>query len=112
MGKPVLISALLVMFLMLLLSFTVFTVDISDNASRLELMMTLILTAVLFDTKTAPKPYLTFMDKYILCSYGYLVAVMAESAVFVYFDEEADEMALFVAVCVFVAQHVGFVMYA
>merc|ERR1712083_943277 len=52
------------------------------------------------------------MDKYILCSYGYLVAVMAESAVCVYFDDEFDMMALWVAIGLFVAQHVCFALYA
>ena len=56
------------------------SVDKTDAASRLELTMTLILTAVLFDTQSGPKPYLTVLDKYVLACYAYMTLVMFENA--------------------------------
>ena len=110
--RPVLINTLLIVFLMSLLSFTVFSVDFEDTASRLELTMTLILTAVLFDTQSSPKPYLTFLDKYILSSYLFLTLVMIENAVCGFFDEDFDVIMLFAIAVVFVVMHLGFFLYA
>eukprot|EP01084_Bolivina_argentea_P060062 109724_1 len=110
--RPVVINTLMIIFLMSILSFTVFAVDFEDAASRLELTMTLILTAVLFDTKSSPKPYLTYLDKYILTSYGYLTFVMIENAICGFFDEDFDRVMLGIVVMLFLLQHVVFITYA
>eukprot|EP01083_Nonionella_stella_P021917 60650_1 len=110
--RPIVINTLMIVFLVSALSFTVFTVDYEDAASRLELTMTLILTAVLFDTQSAPKPYLTYLDKYIFTSYVYLTAVMIENAVAVYFDQTFDNIGFWFLVILFSVQHIVFISYA
>jgi len=67
-----------------LLGLTSFALDESDLGDRLNLLITLILTAVAFGvivTASLPNvPYLTYLDKYILCQYMFLVFLMGETA--------------------------------
>jgi len=67
-----------------LLALTAFSLDKDDLGDRLNLLITLILTAVAFSYvvfDSLPNvPYLTFMDKYILGNYGFLVGLMIISA--------------------------------
>ena len=67
-----------------LLGLTSFALTEEDLGDRLNLLITLILTAVAFGfivTMSLPNvPYLTYLDQYILCQYMFLVFLMAETA--------------------------------
>lgn len=87
----------------------------------LQLTMTLILTAVLFDTQSTPKPYLTYLDRYILVTYAYMTLVMVENAAMGFMDRVGDgdwdvadvDMCCWIALVVlFIVQHVVFSAYA
>merc|ERR1719461_2837359 len=110
--KSVLISTVFTMFLVCLLSFCAFSIAFEDVADRLGFSLTLMLTAVLFDTQTDPAPYLTFMDYYILVSYGYLTLLMIENSLGHVLDEEMDVMMKYLLVLVFLAHNGGFACYA
>jgi len=114
---PVLINTSLVFLLMSLASFATFAIAFEDASSRLELTMTLILTAVLFDTKSSPKPYLTYLDKYTLMTYLYLTLVILENGVagadhYFGVDETFDIVGFWVLLVVFLTIQIGFIVYA
>merc|ERR1711879_724891 len=66
------------------LGLTSFALNEEDLGDRLNLLITLILTAMAFGfivTMSLPNvPYLTYLDKYILCQYMFLVLIMGETA--------------------------------
>eukprot|EP00483_Globobulimina_turgida_P010902 UN10923 len=77
-------SVLLMMFCISVLALTAFSLNADEMGDRLSLLITLILTAVAFSFvlfDSLPNvPYLTFIDKYILGSYAFLVGLMIEAA--------------------------------
>eukprot|EP01084_Bolivina_argentea_P111308 198650_1 len=110
--KSVLVNTLMVIFLACLLSLTVFSIDFEDTSDRLGFTLTLLLTAVLFDTQSEFTPYLTFLDKYILSSYGYLTVVMMENSLGKICDPEIDVILMYVIVVLLIAQNLSFIIYA
>eukprot|EP01084_Bolivina_argentea_P121339 215016_1 len=110
--EHILISTLMVIFLVLLLSFTVFSIDFDDTGTRLGFSLTLMLTAVLFDTQSNSIPYVTFMDRYILSSYAYLSILMVENSLGSVFDSDFDDVMFYVLIGIFILQHVVFIIYA
>jgi len=67
-----------------LLGLTAFSLKEDDLGDRLNLLITLILTAVAFGyivTESIPNvPYQTYLDKYVLSQYAFLVVLMFETA--------------------------------
>ena len=66
------------------LALTAFALGPDNLGERLNLVITLVLTTVAFSYVVFDNlpnvPYLTFMVKYILCGYGFLVCTMIQSA--------------------------------
>jgi len=96
---------------------TSFSMPGIDNlGSRLNFLITLILTTVTFTFivfENLPNvSYLTYMDKYVLFSYGYLVALMVESVLIANADLKTDEAFFFVFFALWILYHVGFLLYA
>eukprot|EP01084_Bolivina_argentea_P086998 157192_1 len=110
--KPIFANTFLMLFFISVLSFTVFSIDFQETASRLGFVLTLILTIVLFDPQSTPPPYLTLMDKYILLTYGYLVMVMLENSLGAFFDNTIDDILFYVILSMFLIKNIGFVIYA
>ena len=108
---PVLIDTGLIIFLVALLSFTVFTVDHNEVSDRLGLSLTLLLTAVLFETNNDSTSYLRFLDKYVLTCYSYLTLLMIENAIAGYYDEEFDNIMFWIMVGIFIIYHIMFIFY-
>merc|ERR1719361_1600003 len=99
------------------LALTAFSLGDDDLGDRLNLLITLILTAVAFSYvvfDSLPNvPYLTYMDKYILGSYGYLVALMIGSALIRqdWYTDEVDGIVFWMALIWLVLYNVGFSVY-
>ena len=100
-----------------LLALTAFSLGSDDLGDRLNLLITLILTAVAFSYvvfDSLPNvPYLTYMDKYILGSYAFLVALMIISAMIrqEWYTEELDYIFFWVSVVWLLCYNVGFGVY-
>merc|ERR1712087_506041 len=99
------------------LALTAFSLGADDLGDRLNLLITLILTAVAFSYvvfDSLPNvPYLTYMDKYILGSYGFLVALMIGSALIRqdWYTDEVDGIVFWMALIWLVLYNVGFSVY-
>ncbi|ETO09753.1 nicotinic acetylcholine receptor alpha 9b subunit [Reticulomyxa filosa] len=108
------------------LALTAFSLVGPDNlGNRLNLVITLILTAVTFTFAVLEKlpnvAYLTYMktkqimngqDKYILISYGYLVALMVESTVVNSMNDKIDIYFFYVFLSFLIIYHIAFLWYA
>ncbi len=104
-----------------LLGLTSFALTEDDLGDRLNLLITLILTAVAFGvivTASLPNvPYLTYLDKYILCQYMFLVFLMGETSLLHReghdwgITREADGVVFVVATVYTVLFNVGFCIY-
>jgi len=111
-----------VIFLMLCLeglSLTAFCLDaVSNLGNRLSLLMTLVLTAVAFlyvARKSLPQiPYLTFLDKYILSGYVFLVGTMVETSLVAHSQHhhKYDLEMLYFCLIYLVTYHIAFIIYA
>ena len=77
--ETVLINEGLVIFLVAFSSILSFFIDVTESGDRMAYTLTLLLTVVLFDSNSADKAYLTLMDRYTLCTYGFLTMVMLEN---------------------------------
>ena len=92
-----------------------FALDADDLGERLNLIITLVLTAVAFSYVVFDNlpnvPYLTYMDKYILSGYTFLVCTMVEAALSPLWAEY-DYIFFIIGFCVFIAYHAGFAYYA
>jgi len=88
------IAYLLPLILLNLMCLCVWAVPHTDAGSRLEIALTLVLTAVAFKTQTAdwiPRvSYLTLLDKYILVSFLYMTLVVVENFVLGYLSLQFD----------------------
>eukprot|EP01083_Nonionella_stella_P179832 639562_1 len=110
-------NIVLLMACLSLLALTTFSLDADEMGDRLSLLITLILTAVAFNyvvfSSLPNVPYLTFMDKYILGSYAFLVALMIESSMIrlSWFTEEIDTICMYSAGVILVLYNVGFTLY-
>jgi len=104
-----------------LLGLTSFALTQDDLGDRLNLLITLILTAVAFGvivTSSLPNvPYLTYLDKYILSQYMFLVFIMGETA---FLDrgteaggitEETDTVIFWLCLAWTVLFNIGFFVY-
>ena len=115
-----------IVFIMACISFlglTSFALTEEDLGDRLNLLITLILTAVAFGvivTASLPNvPYLTYLDKYILCQYMFLVFLMGETALLrrghdedaVGITQEGDKVVFVLAAVYTVLFNVGFCGY-
>jgi len=101
-----------------LLALTAFSLGADDLGDRLNLLITLILTAVAFSYvvfDSLPNvPYLTFMDKYILGNYGFLVALMIQTSLIrqEWFSESLDSTIFWCSIGWLILYHIGFGIYA
>lgn len=99
-----------------------FSLDIvDDSGERLGLAMALVLTAVAFlhvvKSNLPSVPYLTFLDKYVLSGYLFLIFIMLETALVgrgVVDDFRAEWDFRFMLICLIylIVYHVGFTWYA
>merc|ERR1712228_568387 len=100
-----------------LLALTAFSLGADDLGDRLNLLITLILTAVAFSYvvfDSLPNvPYLTYMDKYILGSYGFLMGLMIISALIrqPWYTEAVDSAFFWISVSWLILYNVGFSIY-
>eukprot|EP00484_Ammonia_sp_Unknown_P001953 CAMPEP_0197022306 /NCGR_PEP_ID=MMETSP1384-20130603/3213_1 /TAXON_ID=29189 /ORGANISM="Ammonia sp." /LENGTH=642 /DNA_ID=CAMNT_0042450323 /DNA_START=41 /DNA_END=1969 /DNA_ORIENTATION=+ len=100
-----------------LLALTAFSLGADDLGDRLNLLITLILTAVAFSYvvfDSLPNvPYLTFMDKYILGNYAFLVALMVWSSFMRqdWFTEIMDVWAMYASIIGLFLYNLGFGVY-
>jgi len=82
------------MFFLSLLSLSSFSVDLTDNGSRISINVTLILTAVAFKfilANTLPKvPYNTLIDYYILWCSGFLALMNLLIIIPSFFNDNPD----------------------
>lgn len=104
------------MFCIMGLALTAFALHYEDLGDRLNLLITLALTAVVFSYvvfDALPNvPYLTWMDKYILGSYAYIVIIMFESAFLEVIPDEIDYYVFFFFVFALFAYQAAFLWYA
>eukprot|EP01083_Nonionella_stella_P108189 314368_1 len=116
--KVFVISIWFLMACITTLALTAFSLGPEDLGSRLNLLITLILTAVAFSYvvfDALPNvPYLTFMDKYILSSYGFLVALMIETSMIrqEFMTHKIDRIIFWVSLGYLVLYNAGFGVYA
>jgi len=100
-----------------LLALCSFSLGEDDLGDRLNLIITLILTAVAFSYvvfDSLPNvPYLTYMDKYILGSYGFLVALMIISSLLKqeWYTQEVDHTVFWLSFAYLIIYNVGFGIY-
>lgn len=98
-----------------LLGLTCFSLGADDLGDRLNLLITLILTAVAFGyvvTESLPAvPYLTYLDKYILGQYGFLVVLMIETAFINNMESGTDFLFFLLSIAWLVMYNVGFAVY-
>ena len=84
-----------VMFLIVLVSASVYIIDVNDFGGRIGVLLTSILTAVAFKFVTitfVPQvPYLTTLDIYNLISFAALAVLILQSVILHYTDEEYKE---------------------
>jgi len=69
-------NELLVILMLAALSMSVFAVEVDDFTDRVAQSLTLLLTTVLYDTRTPTKSYSTLMDTYQLCIYAFMFSIM------------------------------------
>ncbi|KAJ8037905.1 Glycine receptor subunit alpha-3 [Holothuria leucospilota] len=78
-------NVVLPVFCILALSFTSFVIDAENPSDRLSVTVTMLLTAVAFKSAVSsmlPKiPYLTLLDKYVLCNFILQCLMVAQNAV-------------------------------
>lgn len=111
-------NIVMIIFLISLLSFCSFSVEISSPSDRLSVTLTLLLTAVAFKfvvSQSLPTiSYLTLLDKYVLCGLLFLGCMAIENAVAaaLILDSAAqkkfDRICLYVGIGCFVCIHVVF----
>lgn len=110
----------MIIFLISLLSFCSFSVEISSPSDRLSVTLTLLLTAVAFKfvvSQSLPTiSYLTFLDKYVLCGLLFLGCMAIENAVAAIIPDvptqkDFDQICLYVAVGCFVFIHGVFLVF-
>lgn len=110
----------MIIFLISLLSFCSFSVEISSPSDRLSVTLTLLLTAVAFKfvvSQSLPTiSYLTFLDKYVLCGLLFLGCMAIENAVAAIIPDvptqkHFDQICLYVAVGCFVFIHGVFLVF-
>jgi len=99
------------------MALTAFSISpIADDGDRLNLLITLVLTAVAFNfvvLDDLPRvPYLTFMDKYILSGYTFLTAIMVESGFIIRVAHHIDYIIFWIAAAVLILYHVYFAISA
>ena len=93
--KIYVINILLLLFALTGLSLSAFYLNYEQLGERLGLLITLILTSVAFSIVIQDKlpnvTYLTFMDKYILTSYAFLIVIVIESVLISTVEEDVDK---------------------
>merc|ERR1712228_114591 len=102
------------------LAITAFSLDLlEENADRLGLSITLVLTAVAFlhivKSGLPNVPYLTFLDFYVLSSYVFLMAIMLETAILSTLDEVGetwDRRFMFACIAYQILYHIVFFCYS
>lgn len=114
-------NIVMIIFLISLLSFCSFSVEISSPSDRLSVTLTLLLTAVAFKfvvSQSLPTiSYLTLLDKYVLCGLLFLGCMAIENAVAaaLILDSAAqkkfDRICLYVGIGCFVCIHVVFLVF-
>ena len=84
-----------VMFIIVLVSASIYIVDVNDFGSRISILITSILTAVAFKFVTitfVPQvPYMTSLDKYNLLCFAALGILIIKCVVLYYIDDEQDK---------------------
>ncbi|KXJ08495.1 ligand-gated ion channel 50 [Exaiptasia diaphana] len=104
----------LIVFLITALSFTSFSVPISESADRLSVTLTLLLTAIAFKfvvSQSLPTiSYLTLLDMYVISGLVFLFCIAVENglvvALPVKIQKEVDRICLFTAIAIFVLIHI------
>eukprot|EP01084_Bolivina_argentea_P293167 504176_1 len=115
--KVFLVNIMFLMACICLLALTAFSLGADDLGDRLNLLITLILTAVAFSYvvfDSLPNvPYLTFMDKYILGSYAFLVFLMIQTAMLrqTWFTEKMDKIVFYASIIWLILFNSGFLLY-
>jgi len=88
------VNIILLLFILCGCSLSAFYLDFDQLGERLGLILTLLLTSVAFSIVIGDKlpnvAYLTFIDKYILASYIFLISVLVESMVVSDIDDDDD----------------------
>jgi len=83
-----------------------------DLGNRLNLLITLVLTAVAFSYVVLGElpnvPYLTLMDKYILTGYGFVVLIMIESSFLNIIGRDNDIICFYIFVSIYILYHIFF----
>eukprot|EP01083_Nonionella_stella_P108188 314366_1 len=110
-------SILLLLACITMLALTAFSLGPEVLGDRLNLLITLILTAIAFSYAVFDQlpnvPYLTYMDQYILGSYGFMVVLMLETSMIrqEFFSREIDTMVFYIATAWLVCYNAGFGIY-
>lgn len=88
-------NIIFIMFILVLVSASIYIVDVNDLGSRISILITSILTAVAFKFVTitfVPQvPYMTTLDKYNLLCFAALGILIIKCVVIHYIDDEQDK---------------------
>jgi len=74
-------NELIIILMLAALSMSVFAIEVDDFTDRLAQSLTLLLTTVLYDTRTPTKSYSTLMDTYQLCIYVFMFSIMVANLI-------------------------------
>jgi len=95
--KTYLYNMILLLFALTGLSLTAFFLSFDDLGDRLGLLITLLLTIVAFSIVIQDKlptvTYLTFMDRYILASYVFIIVIVIESIAMTKLESDEERQA-------------------
>eukprot|EP01083_Nonionella_stella_P017518 49006_1 len=100
----------LVIALIDMLGLSAYALD--DAGNRLELLLALLLTLVVAIQELLNEPRMTFLGKYGLSGFMYLVLLTIQSTFVEDMDEDLDRMFLYIFGILFVVKHVFWIVYA
>jgi len=98
----------MIIFALAIATLFTFAIDADELASRLSTVMALMLAALVFDTKTPPRPYRTIMDNYLLAIFAFQFWVMAISVIAFERAAKVDECSRVLSCILLGAIHVCF----